>query len=392
MGAFSLVGTGVFARWVGPELTRVQRPLLSAWMLLGGAVIVASSLYLVYHTLWMLSPGLIWQLLPSYFLDSQQGNLVLVRLLLTAALAVLMLGPSRWWERLVHAGLSLGLLTTLTLTAHAGAAGSLAIASDLIHLVLNVAWAGSVLALAMAWTVARPELLQAVQRLSVLGAVAVASFWVTGVVLGLSHLSSVTELTSSDYGQAALRKVMVVLMIMGIAGLNRWWLLPQIHKHLPGLRLSGAPSLEAAERTEWLGWLVRLEAMLLLAVLSASGILASTPPPGPNKPIQTGLHNVEFEQPLKDGKLTGQWFADADYIHLTVLIHGADGQISKTPPVLKVQFNQEGQDELEYTVNPLYPNSAQYHQPLPVPAPGRWEAGLEVEGVLLSHQVDVPGK
>jgi putative copper export protein len=390
LGVFSLVGTGVFARWVGMELAVVQRRVLSGWLLLGGLMVLFSSLYLVYHTLWMLSPGLIWELLPAYLLESQQGTLVLVRLLLTVALAVLLLGSGQLWERMVHAGLSLGVLATLTFTAHAGAGGAVAIASDLVHLTLNTAWAGSVLALAVAWTVARPELLEAVRRLSLLGGVAVAGFWVSGILLGLGHLNSLNELGSS-YGQAVLRKLMVVLLIMGVAALNRWALLPQIKKQIPGLALSPKQRLsyEATERVEWLGWLVRLEATLLLGVLGASGILASTPPPNQGK-AAAGLYDVRFEEAYNGGKLSGQWFTNSGYIHLTVLIQEANGQVSKNPPLLKVQLSQEGQPELGFTVKPLAPNSAQYHEALPIPTPGRWEANLELDGALFSHQVDVP--
>ena len=164
LGVFALVGAGFFARWIGPELTKQRRAPLMV-LLIGGALLaVGSSLYLAYHIVWMLG-GPSGEMYLSYLTQTQQGNLLLVRLLLVVALLGLGLGlPSRF-DKAVFALVALSLLATLTLTAHAGAWGGTALPSHLVHTAVVVAWGGSLLALGLLWN-GHPELLAPVERLS----------------------------------------------------------------------------------------------------------------------------------------------------------------------------------------------------------------------------------
>ncbi|PZA08661.1 MULTISPECIES: CopD family protein [unclassified Meiothermus] len=274
LGVFALVGSGFFARWIGPELAQSCRAALRVLLFAGGFLTATGSLYLVVHISEMLGSPF-WELAPRYLTQTQQGQLLLLRLLLVAVLLALGLGRPYPLERPAFVLTALGLLATLTLTAHAGAQGGLALPGHLVHTAVVVAWGGSLLALGLLWD-GHPELRPAVERLSKLGEVAVVVFVLSGSLLALIHLGGRQEhfaislpraaanLTASDYGAALMRKLLGVAATLGTAALNRWWLLPRV---------------QSGNRRAWLGRLIRLEALLLLGVLALTGFLASTSPP-----------------------------------------------------------------------------------------------------------------
>ncbi|MER3479205.1 MAG: copper resistance protein [Meiothermus sp.] len=270
LGVFAQVGVGFFARWIGPELAQNRRALRMVLPFGGALLAVGSSLYLAYHIVWMLG-GPTREVYLSYLTQTQQGNLLLARVLLVVALLGNELGPAarrnQPLDKVVFSLTALALLATLTLTAHAGARGGVALLSHLVHTAAVVAWGGSLLALGLLWN-GRPETLAAVERLSRLGGVAVILFVLSGSLLALTHLSgfaispprAAANLTASAYGLALVRKLLGVAAVLGIAAFNRWWLLPRT-------------------RRAWLGRLVRLEALILLGVLVLTGFLAATSPP-----------------------------------------------------------------------------------------------------------------
>lgn len=258
LGSFALLGAGLFGRWIGPERSREQAWRLWGMLWAGALLVVGSSLYFAYHTALMIgSAEFFW----PYLLQTQQGHYLLLRLVLSVALLALGPGSTGALQRLLHAALALGFLLSLSMTAHAGAKGGLALIGDLVHLVAGVGWGGNLLALVLTWD-SRSGTQQALQRFSKLGLLAAGLFVGSGLLLGLIQSGDLkpSVLSQHDYGRVLINKGVLVGLILGLAGINRWVLLPRA-------------KLRALEA------MVLLEALLLVALLMTTGTLATTAPP-----------------------------------------------------------------------------------------------------------------
>ncbi|WP_295397402.1 CopD family protein [Meiothermus sp.] len=364
IGVFLLLGSGVFARYVGPEAARAQRWRL--WYLLSGGFLLAlgATLYGVYHVTWMLGDT---SLMGSYLLETRQGNLLLVRLGLLTALLGLSLGWF-WLDRWVYPPLALGLLLTLTFTSHAGAEGGLQPWADLLHLGLGAVWAGCVLALAVVWPGTRLEaVLRAIRRLSPLGLVSVVGLTLLGVYLSWERLGALSNLWSTPYGQSLLLKLGLVALVVGVAALNRLWLLPRLQaKQVRGL---GTVSLEAA---------------LLVGVLAVSGLLATTEPPPP--PNQTAPRLVNISETVGNQRYVGQLFSQAGLIHLYLDLRDAEGNLLEGGPTLTVRAGR-GTEIREEAARPFY--KSQYHVALVAENQGVWAVEVELPEKTLRFTLDV---
>ena len=211
--------------------------------------------------------------LPIVATDTQFGRLVLVRLGLL--LAVL---PLLWAPRLglvaaiLLAGGALGLQPAL---GHAGASGSAGlVASEALHLLAAGAWLGGLLPLLVCLPILPPRAAAAAcERFTPVGLTAVFIIAVTGMAQGGELIGSVPALVGTAYGQVASLKIVLFVLLLGLAALNRLALTDRLTGTDPGtarrhLRLS-----------------VAFETAIGAAVVFAAGFLGSLAP---------GLH----EQPV----------------------------------------------------------------------------------------------
>lgn len=364
VGVFMLLGAGVFVRYVGPEAARAQRWRL--WYLLSGGFLLAlgATLYGVYHLTWMLGDT---SLMGSYLLETRQGNLLLVRLGLLAGL----LGLSMGWLRLdrwLYPPLALGLLLTLSLTSHAGATGGLSLWAGLLHLGAGVVWAGCVLALAVVWPGTRYEaVLKAIRRLSALGLFSLVLVALMGLYLSWAQLGGLYNLWQTAYGQRLLLKLGLVGLVVGVAAVNRLWLLPRLQaKQAKGLHT------------------VSLEAALILGVLGASGLLATTEPPPASGQISPGIVNIS--ETLGNRRYVGQLFSQGGLIHLYLDLRDAEGNLLPEGPTLRIQARHKT-EVLEEARGPFY--RSQYHFALVASTPGEWSITLMLPEKTLEYTLSV---
>ncbi len=161
---------------------------------------------------------------------------------------------------------------TIAFAGHAaatpGRTGLLHLAADMVHLLAAATWLGALPALAIMLTAADQDdgarAAAAVRRFSGLGAACVAALAVTGSINTVILVRPLEQLADSGYGRLLLLKVLVFLVMAGIASYNRWRLTPD---------LRSPPSMRSLRRN------AIVETALGLAVLAIVAALGVMQPP-----------------------------------------------------------------------------------------------------------------
>jgi putative copper export protein len=269
LGVVLLVGAGLFKYGVGPELLgqRMRRRL--RWgALLGAALVVAASLgdvaWTIATILGRFDPAITW----DYLLTSNHGRATLLRSGLALLLAALTVSPRTYDPALLTVP-AVGVLATFSYLSHGTAMhGSSALLADLGHFIAATLWGGAVLytALSPAWHDSNrlDDLNRVVARVSSIGLFSVLLLTATGLYASTMHLDAPALLVTSAYGRVLSFKVALVVVILGIAALNRWWFVPALRRGQVQRRF---------------GRILKVEALLLIGVLAATGLLTTSPLP-----------------------------------------------------------------------------------------------------------------
>lgn len=269
LGVVLLVGAGLFRYGVGPELLDERMRSRLRWGALLGATLVVSASFgdvawSIATILGRFDPAITW----DYLLTSNHGRATLLRSGLAILLAVLTVSP-RTRGPVPLTVVSVGILGTFSYLSHGTAIhGSSALLADLGHFISATLWGGAVLytALSPAWREPErlPELNRVVARVSSIGLFSVLLLAATGVYASTLHLDDPALLVTSAYGRALSLKVALVVVILGIAALNRWWFVPALRQGRAQRRF---------------GRILKVEALLLIGVLAATGLLTTSPLP-----------------------------------------------------------------------------------------------------------------
>ncbi len=271
-GAILLVGSGAFIHFIYPKPLAKGRLLIGT--VLGAFLLLLASDLDIVLTINRVLGFIDKDILLEYLSSTRHGNAILLRfqlIILLLGIIILAYQSTRvWWRFLtgiIFLIMSIALLATFSWTSHATAmGGSTPMMADLVHFSAAAFWGGSLFYLAYLplWQSRTPALVQALKNLSYLGLASVTALFVTGIYASALHIYSPEILISSLYGRMLILKIMFVLIIVAVAGVNRFYLLPSlIHK----------------EDTLLLSYFVKIEAALLLAVLVATGILTTSPLP-----------------------------------------------------------------------------------------------------------------
>ncbi len=174
-------------------------------------------------------------------------------------------------------------LYTRSMVSHAAAQGdlSLAIVVDWLHLCLVSVWVGEVFVagfVTLSGPVAQPAAARAetaryVEHLSSSATVALAGIFATGLFSAWHNLGGIAGLSGNAYSNVLLFKLALVALAAMLGAFNRFSVMPSL---LAGLR---GPDAGAAAPMRRFTLNLRIEAVVLLAVLVAAAILSATSPP-----------------------------------------------------------------------------------------------------------------
>jgi putative copper resistance protein D len=226
-----------------------------------------------------IADGVVWTVLTETRFGTDWGARVCLVFVLTGALY---LRSFRTQSGLMWDGWGLPLLAacfigSLAWSGHAGASpgikGDIHLASDVFHLIAVAAWVGALPALTMllsstlepdngAWT---DVAFIGALRFSSIGILSVCTLMATGVVNTWNLAGSVSALAETEYGELLLLKVVLFVVLVGIAAVNRLRLLP---------RLAGTRTTRQLRRN------VVLEIALATVIIFIVGALGTMPPGG----------------------------------------------------------------------------------------------------------------
>lgn len=160
-------------------------------------------------------------------------------------------------------------LTGLALTGHAGTAAPqwLMAPSVALHLFPASFWVAATLPLA--WILNRSpaaESTSVLNRFSSRAAIALAVLVASGVWVAIVQVQSFSGLISTDYGVILLLKLGLVVFLLALAAINKYWFTPRIEKSESG-------SVLRLRQT------IYVEVVLMAGVLILTTILTTTVPP-----------------------------------------------------------------------------------------------------------------
>jgi copper resistance protein D len=271
----------------GPRTPGVIRSRLAwiAWTSLV-LVVVTAIVWLLVQTERMsdlpftaLFPGAISTVLA----DTDFGATWLVRLVLAMLLAGALLIESRRSEghlaSMLPMLLAAGLAGSLAFAGHAAASsgpeGVVHLAADILHLIAAAAWVGALVPLAVLLATARQTndtsiARAATLRFSTMGIASVAAILASGIVNSLMLVGSVAALTSTEYGRLLLVKVLLFLLMLSVAAINRLHLTPRL--------VAGAQASTQDDALRRLRNNSLIEAAIAAIILIIVGAMGTLPP------------------------------------------------------------------------------------------------------------------
>jgi copper transport protein len=287
IGLFVGVGGVAFAAWLAAERPMPGRRAFATVMVCGLAAAVMS---LPLQGLDALARPLsdVWQptVWAEGFRTSWGSTVVLALAALTAGLCAFRLhnrSLARWVALLAVAGVGLAFAAS----GHASTAEPrlLSAPSVFIHAVCVTIWVGSLLPLTR--TVRAGDDV-ALERFSRLIPVPLVLLIATGIVLAAVSLDRLDALWTTDYGLVLSAKLAIVLVLLALAAVNRYALVPRL----------------AINKTQRLVAIIAAEFVLAMVILGIVGLWRFTTPPRALAATETTYIHFHAERAMAQIDLT----------------------------------------------------------------------------------------
>jgi copper transport protein len=379
IGVVLLLGAVVFPRWIAlPPLPPPVRVWVRRGALLGAVLLCGGSVLEAVDAVARAAGAFDASLLGPYLLETRHGNAVLARFVL-AALLLVAGGPPRSAgnrDRAVSSVLGAALLLSITLVSHAGAQGTpAAVLVDFLHLTGASAWAGSMLYVAslLPWPSAgeAPAATEsAARRFSTLGLAGLTLIAATGVYAAVLRLPDAAALTRTPYGRALLIKIGIVCAVLCVAAVNRWVALPWMIRGVT----------PAALRR-----LMKIESLLVLAVLAMTGVLVSQPLP---EPPATVAGVIPFREVAGSSVVRGT-VAGRGSEGFTIDLYVEDSHGRPAPDTMAVHLQLTMLDMIMAPLEGTLPRvgSGHYRGAFQLPMTGQWQLTIHAAGGVVTVRI-----
>jgi len=293
---------------------------------------------------------------------------------LLATLMVGAAGPGRTRGRVALAAAVVAACAP-ALTGHTRAASPevLVVGVDMLHLLAASVWLGGLVALVLVLPVLAgrgPVAADVLARFSTVAAGVLAVLVVSGTVLAWRIMGSLTALFDTGYGRLLAIKIGVALLVVAIAGWNRYAVLPRVR--------AATPSGDLGSGTRLVVRAAAAEAALLVVLLLVTGMLVDRNPEagrgadsaGAAEPgVQTGMlgaHEVEVTlDPLATGANT-----------VSVSTRDAAGEPFEGFDAPKIRVESDDIDLGEIALESIAPG--EYAGDVVLPAPGTWRVQVSL--------------
>ncbi|TKJ35198.1 copper resistance protein CopC [Blastococcus sp. CCUG 61487] len=355
----------------------------------------------------------------SATVTSGGGWSLLVRAVLALALAAALAPAWRRGEaphgpRLAAAAtFAIGLVVATAAIGHpvAGSWPVLAVAVAAVHVAAMAVWLGGLTGLLLGLLRPGPDahtLAAAMSRFSRVAFAAVVALVVSGVVQAVREVASPTALFGSTYGRLLLVKIVVVLVVLGAAGVSRVWVQQRLGVRRPrpgGVRRvtaqafaapagetvgggDGDETASARERAQAehavdhlpsLRRSMLVEAVAAALILVLSGVLVGTPPA--RSSVAQPVDVVLALQGTSGEAGSVQLSVDPGTVgpnELRLYLFDPQGRLTQ-PADIDVSLVEPSQDlgPIAVTLQPAGPGH--YVAPaMPVPSPGTWTVTVSV--------------
>lgn len=218
LGVIGAFGATLLNFPANPRVMRVARyaafgVILASWLM------ITAQLQLWFGTEGMTDPENVWTMLSITLWGLHWSWLSGVSIVVVLVLWIGTRRPALWIY--ASGAAAVGLTAVVPLVGHGGTHDAVVLFWHRAHLFGAGTWIGSLFVAVLASIGDTPALLASLRRFAPIAFVGAALVAVSGVALGLQHLSSISLLWTTTYGRVLLAKVATVLVV-GALGFVNW--------------------------------------------------------------------------------------------------------------------------------------------------------------------------
>jgi copper transport protein len=277
----------------------------------------------------------------------------------------------------------LGVGLSLAASGHAATAPPqwLTRPSLFLHGIAVAYWVGALAPLAVMAQRRNDTLPRVLHRFSAVAVPIVGMLVLSGLALAIIQLESFGALVETRYGIILLVKLALVVLLLGCAALNRFYLTPIVAADY--------------ENTRALRGSIAIECVLVLAILAVVAGWRFTPPPRAlnaaiEAPLAVHIHteNAMFQVLVSPGAVGSNGF-------VLQLMNGDGSRLVAKEATLFLSLPERGIEPIERAAT-LGSDGYWHVGDVPLPYPGHWHMRIEAlvtdfQKVALEDELDIPG-